>query len=103
MNNKDYLSVAEIARQITVLGSVKGAKLGETAAVDYGRIICANYGSDPIAIDLAMANLPLELKGYFLKGYQELAEKALNVRIAEAEAEISRFELMRDGISLQTA
>lgn len=94
MTNKEYLSVAEIARQITIMCTVdqKDRHKAQDAATDFGRIICTNYGSDAIAMDTAMANLPLALKSAFLKGYQEMAEKVMTLRIAEVEAEINRFE-----------
>ena len=100
MNNNDdaaraYFSVSEIARQITIMNGVKNSDMGKEAALDFGRIICTNHGSDPVAIDLALANLPLDLKGAFLHGYQETAAQLLNVRLAEAEAEIVKFGNVR--------
>jgi hypothetical protein len=96
MTERDYLSVGDIARQIaTLCGLRKEAKMAIEAAEDYGRIIASNYGGDPVALDNALSNLPLELKSAFLGGYQEMSEKALNARIAEAEAMISRFELAK--------
>lgn len=96
MNNNDdtaraYFSISEIARQITIMNGAKEFEMGKEAALDFGRIICTNHGSDPVAIDLALANLPLTLKAVFLKGYQEVAQKALDMRLAEAELELSRM------------